>query len=86
MKSDYPVSFVKDAGLSNGLTTDSPDAIALSIARLIEENDALRRLAALLTSRLTSRVDLTPRSAAAEVDGRRDDGWHAPTGVPFHVK
>ena len=52
MKSDYPVSFIKDAGPSNSLTADSPDAIATSIARLMEENEALRGLAALLTSQL----------------------------------
>ena len=62
MKSDYPLSFIKDAGPSNGLTANSTDAIATSIARLMEENETLRRLAALLTSQL----ELARELAAAE--------------------
>jgi hypothetical protein len=69
MKSDYPVSFIKDAGPSNGLTAGSTDAVATSIARLKEENEALRRLAALLTSQLGSRGDRLQR----KVSSRHDD-------------
>jgi hypothetical protein len=62
MKSDYFLSFIKDAGSSNGLTANSTDAIATSIAQLMVENEALRRLAALLTSQL----DLERGLAAAQ--------------------
>jgi hypothetical protein len=52
MKSGCPASFIEDILPSNRLTSDSADVIAMSIARLMEENEALRRLAALLTSQL----------------------------------
>jgi hypothetical protein len=62
MKSDCFLSFIKDAGPSNGLTANSTDAIATSIAQLMVENEALRRLATLLTSQL----DLERGLAAAQ--------------------
>ena len=52
MKSDFSISFIENTGSSNHLMMESPDAIAKSIARLMEENEALRRLATLLTSQL----------------------------------
>jgi hypothetical protein len=51
MKSDFSISFIENTGSSNHLM-ESPDVIAKSIARLMEENEALRRLATLLTSQL----------------------------------
>lgn len=52
MMSDHPVSSCKGTGPSNGLIADNTDAVAMSIARLTEENEALRRLVAFLTSEL----------------------------------
>jgi hypothetical protein len=49
MKYDFSVSLSKE---SNHLTVDNAEDLATSIARLIEENETLRRLAALLTSQL----------------------------------
>ena len=49
MKYDFPVSLSKE---SNHLTGDSAEHLATSIARLIEENETLRRLAAKLSSQL----------------------------------
>lgn len=56
MKSDFPVSLI--TGSSNHLVADSPEALAISIALLIEENEVLRRLAALLSSQLDFAPDL----------------------------
>ena len=52
MKSEFPVSFTEDTRSSRHLTMDSREAVAKSIANLMEENEALRRLATLLTSQL----------------------------------
>lgn len=52
MMSDHPVSFSKGTGSSNGLIANNTDAVAMSIARLTEENESLRRLVAFLTSEL----------------------------------
>jgi hypothetical protein len=52
MKSSCPASFIEDILPSNRLSGDNADVIAMSIARLMEENEALRRLAAVLTSQL----------------------------------
>ena len=52
MKSDFPVSLIEDTGSSNHVVPDSPESLAISIALLIEENEVLRRLAALLSSQL----------------------------------
>jgi hypothetical protein len=65
------VSLIKDTGQSNRLTVDSADALATSIAQLIEENETLRRLAA----RLSSQLDLARGLAAGE---GRDDSCGAP--------
>jgi hypothetical protein len=60
MKSGYPVSFGKDTDL---FTTEGiPAPIAASIARLIEENAALRRLAASLSAQLDFARDLSGKS------------------------
>jgi hypothetical protein len=47
MNSEYPISFGKDA-----ITADGPEIIATMIAQLKEENEALRRLAAMLSAQL----------------------------------
>ena len=52
MKSEFPISFIEDTRSSRHLTMDSPEAVAKSIAHLMEENEALRRLAALLRAQL----------------------------------
>lgn len=48
MKSEHPISLPKDGGPS----AEGADAIAATIARLKEENEALRRLAAMLSAQL----------------------------------
>jgi DNA-binding CsgD family transcriptional regulator len=64
MKYDFSVLLSKD---SNHLTVDSAEEVATSIARLIEENETLRRLAALLTSQ----PDLARRVITALTDRER---------------
>jgi hypothetical protein len=48
MKPEHPVSFRNDG------TADGVDGIAATIARLQEENEALRRLAASLSAQLNT--------------------------------
>ena len=62
MNSDHPVPFIKEAGPFNKLTADSTNAILISIARLKEENEALRRLVV----RLTSELELAQEWAGAK--------------------
>jgi hypothetical protein len=67
MKFDLDAWAIEDTA-SSDLMVASPEDIALSIARLKEENEALRRLAAVLT--LTSRGDRLRRSGMARGERR----------------
>ena len=68
MKSEYPVSLIQDTGPSNRFALAGTEAIAKSIARLVDENEKLRRLAVMLTSEL----EVTPLAAADAHRRRRD--------------
>ena len=63
MKSGCRASFIEDILPSNRLSGDSTDVIAISIAQLMEENEALRRLAAVLTSQLDVARELGRQSS-----------------------
>jgi hypothetical protein len=77
MKSEYPVSLIKDTGPSNDFALTGTEAIATSIARLTEENEKLRCLAV----RLISQLEVTPLAAADAQRPRRDK-----RRAQFHVK
>jgi hypothetical protein len=76
MKSEYPVSLIQDTGPSNRFALAGTEAIAKSIARLVDENEKLRRLAV----RLASQLEVKPGLAAANAP-RRDK-----RRAPFHLK
>ena len=70
MKFDRDAWTIEDID-SSDLMVASPEDIATSIAHLKEENEALRRLAAVLTSQLDPLRDRLRRSGIAGSERRR---------------
>jgi hypothetical protein len=63
-----PFSFFEDKYLSDNsiyFTSESPAVLARSIARLTEENNALRRLAGVLTSTRALPVGAAPNAVGS---------------------
>jgi hypothetical protein len=68
MKSEMPFSFFEDKFLSDNsiyFTSENPAVLARSIARLTEENNALRRLAGVLTSTRALPVGAAPNAVGS---------------------